>query len=140
MLVTWDIIKTFVTARALSIQYLDLGDSYFIKAFDGAFELSCTLNKDDSNISAITDFETNFKPLGNKPLFSYFNQPFAAKVLPNGKKLYKREHGIRETLVIGSNVILFTIPYPWVKITGFEVNFLPSVEARREAREPDDLR
>jgi len=52
--------------------------------------------------------------------------PFAAKtMLVNGvtKKFYKREHGIQAQLNQGSNTILFTIPYPWVKIIGLELLF-----------------
>lgn len=50
--------------------------------------------------------------------------PFAAKTMSvNGatKKFYKREHGIQSSVITGANTILFTIPYPWVKITGLEV-------------------
>lgn len=47
--------------------------------------------------------------------------PFASKTLANGKKLYKREHGIQAVLNQGSNEIVFTIPYPWVKMVGVEI-------------------
>lgn len=46
--------------------------------------------------------------------------PFASKVVET-KKLYKRLHGITQNLLQGTNDILFTLPYPWVKITGLEV-------------------
>jgi hypothetical protein len=51
--------------------------------------------------------------------------PFAAKTitLSDGtiKKLYKRITGIQQELVQGTNTILFTIPFPWCKITGIEL-------------------
>lgn len=52
--------------------------------------------------------------------------PFASKTINiNGvvKKLYKREHGIQQALTQGANTILFTIPYPWVKIIGVEIMY-----------------
>jgi hypothetical protein len=47
--------------------------------------------------------------------------PFAAKELPTGEKLYKREHGIRSSVSSGSNDILWTVPYNWAKIVGVEI-------------------
>jgi hypothetical protein len=52
------------------------------------------------------------------------NTPFATKTIstPTGtKKLFARVHGIQPELIEGSNTIDFTIPYPWVKITGIMV-------------------
>jgi hypothetical protein len=45
--------------------------------------------------------------------------PFTAKTIDN-KKLYKRVHGIQSALSTGQNTLLFTIPYPWVKITALQ--------------------
>jgi hypothetical protein len=45
--------------------------------------------------------------------------PFASKVFEN-KKLYKRVTGQQAAVYAGSNTILHTITYPWVKITGIE--------------------
>lgn len=120
MEVAWLDFKNFVTSRNLSIQWVTVGDNYRLKAFDGNFCLDCILPSDPALSSDTVDFETNFKANGNKSL-PIQNQPFASKVLPNGKKLYKREHGIQATLSTGTNTILFTIPYPWVKIIGVEV-------------------
>lgn len=46
--------------------------------------------------------------------------PFASKELA-GKKLYKRVHGISESLSSGSNTVSYTITYPWCKINAIEV-------------------
>lgn len=63
MQVEWVILKNFATTKQLSIQFLDLGDAYELRAFDGVFELSCNLPKDGG--ASVIDFETNFKPKGN---------------------------------------------------------------------------
>ena len=47
-------------------------------------------------------------------------EPFASKILQDGKKLYSRTVGITASLSAGSNVIEYTIPYPWVKMVGIE--------------------
>jgi hypothetical protein len=70
-----------------------------------------------------TDFESSFSSLSKVVPSSIQTQPFASKNLPNGKKLYKREHGIQTAVSQGSNTILFTVPYPWVKITGVELMY-----------------
>jgi hypothetical protein len=49
-------------------------------------------------------------------------QAFASKELPElQKKLFKRVHGIQNLVDSGSNIILYSIPYAWVKITGMEI-------------------
>ena len=120
MEVNWTQFKSFVTDRSLSIQWVSINDNYWLKAFDGAFALECVIPLDNTLSADTVDFETNFKSNGNKSLPQQ-NQPFASKVLPNGKKLYKREHGIQAALTTGSNNIIFTVPYAWVKITGIEI-------------------
>lgn len=67
MNVSWAILKSFVTARSLSIQWIDLGESYALKAIDNYYILDSSVNK---NTADCTDFETNFKPAGNSPLTS----------------------------------------------------------------------
>lgn len=52
------------------------------------------------------------------------NTAFANKVIETSsgtKKLYKRVTGIQPDLVVGENIINFTVPYDWVKITGIEI-------------------
>jgi hypothetical protein len=126
MVVEYSIIKDFCTTRALSIQYVDLGDSYELSAFDNIFKLECNLPKSDTTNT--TDFETNLKPGGNKPIINNVatqsNAPFGSKtIIINGviKKLYARFTGYQQSLSAGSNTIDYTITYPWVKIIGIEV-------------------
>lgn len=66
MLVSWSIFKSFVQARSISIQYVDLSDAYWMMAIDGSFRLECNLVKD--NGTDHDDFEDNFKANGNKKL------------------------------------------------------------------------
>jgi len=119
MEINWDEFKAFVSSRSLSIQWVIYNNNYWLKAFDGYFELSCILPT-NSEIPETLDFETNLKANGNKTQPQQ-SQPFASKTLPNGKKLYKREHGVQQVLIAGENTILFTVPYAWVKIIGMEI-------------------
>jgi hypothetical protein len=66
--VTWQIIKDFAESRNISLQYLELPTQYEILGIDGAFELRCTLYKNVTDTTDLDDFETNFKPKGNRPL------------------------------------------------------------------------
>ena len=67
-LVNWTIFKQFVDDRKLSVQWIDLGNKYFLKAFDGLFILACRIDKNPSDTSELDDFQDNYKGDGNKPL------------------------------------------------------------------------
>lgn len=67
MRVTWAVLKSFVDARKLSIQWVDMHGHYWLKAFDDIFTLESTINKNIAS-SDLTDFETNYKSLGNKKI------------------------------------------------------------------------
>lgn len=48
--------------------------------------------------------------------------PFAAKVLPNGKKLFRRKHGVSETIEANSSgTISLVIPYALAKVNKVEI-------------------
>lgn len=47
--------------------------------------------------------------------------PFAAKTLPNGKKLYTRVHGVAASVSGAPDDIIFTVPYAACKLTGIEI-------------------
>ena len=64
--IQWPIFKTFIFNRNLSIQYIDIDNNYYLYAIDGVFSLSCLIPKSDSPSTDQADFETNFKPSGNK--------------------------------------------------------------------------
>lgn len=114
----WSDIKSFINTRIVSPQWIVLNDSYYINVYDGPFSLNCVIPITDPASDEQTDFETNYKSKGNVKLNAV--EPFAAKAI-GIKKLYKRITGISQNLSEGSNNILFTIPFPWMKITGLEV-------------------
>lgn len=48
--------------------------------------------------------------------------PFAAKTLPNGKKLFRRKHGVSETIPAGeTGTISLVVPYSLAKINKMEI-------------------
>lgn len=49
------------------------------------------------------------------------NYPFSSKILPDGKKLFRRVHGVSQTLTGTTGDILFNVPYNNCKITGIEI-------------------
>lgn len=67
--VAWPELKSFITTRSLSAQWVIANSSYYIYAFDGPFALSCQIDMaqgDDTPTNDQTDFETNFKNNGNQ--------------------------------------------------------------------------
>ena len=121
--VGWSDLKAFSTARSLSIQWLLTNNVYYLSAIDGPVELSAVIPyiSPAPSGSDQADFETNYKSNGNKPLPIQSN-PFAAKVLPDGKSLYKRFTGISQTLILGSNTFTWTqASFPWTKFVGVEI-------------------
>src|SRR5574343_1493265 len=61
----WTSFKAFVSARNLSIQYVDVDDHYLMWAYDGPMSFECKLYKSASATTDKLDFENNFKSLGN---------------------------------------------------------------------------
>jgi hypothetical protein len=68
--VNWIELKSFVVAKSLSIQFVELTDRYELGAGDGTFEVRCTLDKSPTDTTDLYDFETNFKLNGNKSLLN----------------------------------------------------------------------
>lgn len=50
-----------------------------------------------------------------------FNLPYANKTMSDGSNLFRRLHGVAQSLSSGENVIEFACPYAHAKITGLEV-------------------
>ena len=67
MQVVWSIFKQFLQEKSTYPQYVDLGRSYWMKAFNGSFELDCSIDKDTDDC---VDFETNFKASSNQQIKS----------------------------------------------------------------------
>jgi len=68
MLVDWATLKSVVDARSLSIQYVLVSDTYWIKAFDGPFSLETTIHKKTTpDVGGDQeDFEDNYISTSNK--------------------------------------------------------------------------
>jgi hypothetical protein len=67
MLVDWGAFKAFVDARSLSVQWIELQNKYWLKAFDGPFHLETAIFKKGTadDPSDQKDFEDNYKTAGN---------------------------------------------------------------------------
>lgn len=61
----WSHFKSLVQTGNLSIKYVEFTDKYILKASDGAFSFACLVLKTDPSNTEQTDFEDNFKALGN---------------------------------------------------------------------------
>ena len=115
--VPYALIKSQALTKNLLPQILKLNNLYYIKVYDGPFLLECTI---DVSSDDATDLTTYLLPLANKPLGTTAQLPFASKQIGT-KKLYKRATGKQFSLQNGINILTFTIPYAWVKITGLEI-------------------
>lgn len=58
MKVPWNVFKCFVDHHKAHVKYVDLIDRYWVKSWQGRFEVEIILKKDESNAS---DFESNYK-------------------------------------------------------------------------------
>lgn len=66
MEITWAKLKSVVDSKSLSIQWIDIDETYWMSVFDGPFELTCKLDKNGTETTAISEFETSYKANGNK--------------------------------------------------------------------------
>lgn len=91
---------------------------YFLLAIDGQLVFKHQLDDDD-----VTDYEANYLPNANKKMGSFYSrEPFATKELKDGSKLFRRKHGVKETILAGQEKdIIFTVPYAKAKINKLEV-------------------
>lgn len=64
--VGWSTLKEFVDERSLSIQWVDIDVKYLLCAMDGPFCLNSEIKKENPANSDQTDFENNYKTIGNK--------------------------------------------------------------------------
>lgn len=121
----WSEFKKFVDARALSIQFVEVGSNYWLKAYDNRFEVSCLIPVDEANEDTIV-FNASYKANGNKRVTQEISSipSFGAKTFYSGttlKKLYARFNGQQFTCAIGANTFDYTISYAWVKMVGLEL-------------------
>lgn len=110
--------KSNVDTKALDHFSYVIGDTYMLIAVDGQLQFNHKLDQDDK-----ADYETNYLPSANKKMGSFYSrEPFATKTLKDGSKLFRRKHGVKETILAGqSKDIVFTVPYAKAKINKLEV-------------------
>lgn len=113
-----------LTSRNLSAQYVAVGQNYWIKAFDGPFELECLIPTDETLSADTVDFLANFQAKANRSpsqALAVSSTPAFASKSFGAKSLFKRLAGQQASLVVGSNTILYTVPFAWVKFISLEV-------------------
>ena len=118
----WSGVKDFVDSRSVSPQYTEDNNHYYIFVLDGQFGVKTRLEKNPTDTTDLDDWNSNYKPSSNAktPLEP---SPFGSKVLPNGKSLFRRIHGLKLDLdTSGSDQkVAFTVPYGSAKITSTEI-------------------
>lgn len=123
MQVDWTALKTMIVDRNLSAQYVVVGDNYWIKAIDGAFNLECLIPTDPNHADTV-EFISNYKANGNKSPTQALNinstPAFASKNLGT-KSLFKRVVGKQFEVSIGDNTLIYTQTFPWVKFMSLEI-------------------
>lgn len=62
----WASFKGLVDSKVLNVQWRDVMDCYWLKAFDGPFQFGCMIPKLGSPGADQVDFEANYKDVGNK--------------------------------------------------------------------------
>jgi hypothetical protein len=110
--------KDNVTTKALEHLSHTRDGQYHLIAMDGPVYYTCELDQDDD-----VDYESNFLPQANHKVGSFYSrEPFASKTLKDGKKLYRRKHGIKDTIPANSiKEMIFTVPYAHTKINKLEI-------------------
>lgn len=75
----WPQFKSFVDARTLSVQWLDINDNYYLSAHDGPFTITCLIPKVLSPGEGTPQkvFEDSYKAAGNKSFSDIDGTPLA---------------------------------------------------------------
>ena len=118
--INWSTFKAIVDSQSLAFRYVVVDNIYYLYVNDNNVVFTCTVPITDPVNPDQYDFETNLKSKGNRSV-AIKTQPFADKVLPNGKKLFTRVHGISAQVSGAPDNITFTVPYAACKLTGLEI-------------------
>lgn len=122
---TWENFKQYADSYIDRLQYvIDENNNYRLYISNEGFEVCCLIAISTPANSDQLDFETNYKPQSNQDGNSkakVTQYPFSDKVLPNGKKMFTRIHGVSSTITSSPSSIDFEVPYDSCKITGIEI-------------------
>lgn len=123
--IDWTQLKTFSTLKNISLQYvIDEYGHYMIYLIDGSLQLQSRVLITNPRNDDQIDFEDNYKNTANsliKIKTEVQESPFKVTTLPNGKKVFRRVHGISAIVSGEVDFMDFVIPYPQCRITGIEV-------------------
>lgn len=68
----WTPFKAFIIAKSLSVQYAEDDSFYYLVANEGPNHFECKISKTlPGDATALSDFETNYKPSGNTRIFPH---------------------------------------------------------------------
>jgi len=84
--VNWSDLKDFVDDKQISIQYLDIGGIYHLRAVDEVLVLGCELKKTATPGSDQLDFENNYKDDANKKIKEIDDEGRQISRIAAGKK------------------------------------------------------
>ncbi len=104
MEVSWPVFKDFVDARQMSIQWVDIDNTYWLMAFSGPFKLSCKIYKIEPEGNALTEFESSYKAAGNKFI------PSVSQALdePNGFR-FRGTRIVAQAMQVGTTTVDYTV-------------------------------
>ena len=118
MRLKWVDFKSIVDALNLDMIYVQKGTDYIISINDPRYNYTCTLSMDNA-----VDFEGNYKSNSNiikKPVYQVI--PFSKKLTEDGRKIYRRKHGVSNSINANSTgTIEIIIPYNNCKIDQVEI-------------------
>lgn len=126
----WQDFKKVVETSNLSIQLKrNSNKKYVLFTYNGPRMISCVILKSDPKNEDQIDFENNFLEyvdgdLNTRPVTvdsDIQNLPFASKTMPDGRKIFRRTHGISGIVAGSPDSIVFNVPYANCKITGIEI-------------------
>jgi hypothetical protein len=117
--IEWADFKSVLTQKLMYPQFIETATKVYLEYIEGSFTASCVIDKDLQK-DDLADFDLNYRPYSNKPVI-LSTLPFGAKILPNGKKLFRRVHGISAVVQNAPDSITYTITYPACKIMGVQI-------------------
>ena len=65
MNLAWSAFKSMVDSKALSIQWIEDSQFYYLTILDGQLKTQCQIDKNPTDSADLADFETNYKAQGN---------------------------------------------------------------------------
>lgn len=121
-------------------QLTQVGNYYIISSESGVFpELLSGYKLFDAESADAMIASINSGIYDPLSLTNHYYPPFKSKVLADGSKLYTRVHGVIKTITANnSDVISYTIPYTFCKITQIDIIENVTSQIDFEVKDPTD--